>query len=163
MARVPKGSCAASQIMALLFLLLHTVGSPNGAFFSESKDGQCSLCEFVLDTKPPRKAFKCLQGCRKRLEVNRTVFMKSVFLQLAFGGASLVSSETLDTRRQLLVRPRHREARRTHLSSKDPEQRKVYSDWDGQATWEWDNPRTLYFEPVAGLGNRLRALGTTSS
>ena len=66
---------------------------------------------------------------------------------------------SLDSRRQLLVRPRHREGRRTHLSSKDPEQKKVYSDWDGQPSWEWDNPRTMYFEPVAGLGNRLRALG----
>ena len=32
--------------------------------------------------------------------------------------------------------------------------------WDGENSWEWDYPRTLYFEPVAGLGNRLRALGT---
>jgi len=31
--------------------------------------------------------------------------------------------------------------------------------WDGEASWEWDYPKTLYFEPVAGLGNRLRALG----
>lgn len=40
--------------------------------------------------------------------------------------------------------------------------KKVFSDWDGQTSWEWDNPKTLYFEPVAGLGNRLRALGTSS-
>ena len=66
---------------------------------------------------------------------------------------------SLDSRRQLLVRPRHREGRRTHLSSRDPEQKRVFSDWDGQSSWEWDNPRTMYFEPVAGLGNRLRALG----
>lgn len=65
-----------------------------------------------------------------------------------------------DSRRQLLVRPRHREGRRTHLASRDPEQKKVYSDWDGQPSWEWDNPRTMYFEPVAGLGNRLRALAS---
>ena len=31
--------------------------------------------------------------------------------------------------------------------------------WDGENSWEWDYPRTMYFEPVAGLGNRLRALG----
>lgn len=32
--------------------------------------------------------------------------------------------------------------------------------WDGEASWEWDYPKTLYFEPVAGLGNRLRALAS---
>lgn len=37
--------------------------------------------------------------------------------------------------------------------------RDVYS-WDGENSWEWDYARTLYFEPVAGLGNRLRALGS---
>ena len=36
--------------------------------------------------------------------------------------------------------------------------RDVYS-WDGENSWEWDYDRTLYFETVAGLGNRLRALG----
>ena len=72
---------------------------------------------------------------------------------------SLEPTQGLDSRRQLLVRPRHREGRRTHLSSKDSEQKRVFSDWDGQPSWEWDNPRTMYFEPVAGLGNRLRALG----
>ena len=40
--------------------------------------------------------------------------------------------------------------------------RNPYS-WDGQPSWEWDNPRTLYFEPIAGLGNRLRALGEALS
>ena len=36
--------------------------------------------------------------------------------------------------------------------------RDVYT-WDGENSWEWDYARTMYFEPVAGLGNRLRALG----
>ena len=35
--------------------------------------------------------------------------------------------------------------------------------WDGEPSWEWDYQRTLYFEPVAGLGNRLRGLGRLSS
>lgn len=52
------------------------------------------------------------------------------------------------------------------LKSYDVTTTRTYSDWDGQRSWEWGNPKTLYFEPVAGLGNRLRALGepsTTSS
>ena len=35
--------------------------------------------------------------------------------------------------------------------------------WDGVASWEVEHPRTLYFEPIAGLGNRLRALGALIS
>lgn len=38
--------------------------------------------------------------------------------------------------------------------------KRMFTDWDGQPSWEWENPRTLYFEPVAGLGNRLRALAS---
>ena len=69
--------------------------------------------------------------------------------------------------RQLLVRQhKHREGRRPQTANSsvgrtiaDVTSRIQFSNWDGQPSWEWDNPRTLYFEPVAGLGNRLRALG----
>jgi len=76
------------------------------------------------------------------------------------------ASQVVDTgRRQLLVRPRNREGRRPHSNDSELPSaagKKVFTDWDGEPSWEWENPRTLYFEPVAGLGNRLRALGRLS-
>lgn len=63
-------------------------------------------------------------------------------------------------------KPRHREGRRPHNSetkvTSNIVNNQVFSDWDGQPSWEWEQNRTLYFEPVAGLGNRLRALGELS-
>jgi len=65
-------------------------------------------------------------------------------------------------RRDLLAqRAQRREGRRPHSNASELPSavgRRAFTDWDGQPSWEWDNPRTLYFEPVAGLGNRLRAL-----
>ena len=88
-------------------------------------------------------------------------------LQVASASAWEEQDEGSLQGRQLLVRQhKHREGRRPQTANSyvgrtiaDVTSRIQFSNWDGQPSWEWDNPRTLYFEPVAGLGNRLRALG----
>ncbi|KAK9815204.1 hypothetical protein WJX73_010901 [Symbiochloris irregularis] len=47
----------------------------------------------------------------------------------------------------------------TDTSAIEQESRPVPS-WDGGEFWMHDNKRTLYFEPIAGLGNRLRGLAS---
>ena len=91
----------------------------------------------------------------------------SICLQVANASAWEEQDEGSLQGRQLLVRQhKHREGRRPQTAASnvgrtiaDVTSRIQFSNWDGQPSWEWDNPRTLYFEPVAGLGNRLRALG----
>lgn len=47
-----------------------------------------------------------------------------------------------------------------HQPPQQQQQQQQSAGWEGGAFWLEEKPRTLYFEPIAGLGNRLRALAS---